>query len=86
MSRERERQDDQLEAFPVARCDYCGPLEWTKERFGQVMHKHSCQHRNDAFCQAHPQGCEPAKVKPIENPDWPLKSLPGTSFEDIFAR
>jgi hypothetical protein len=69
-------ESDQLEAFPLERCDYCGPLEWTKERFGQVTHKCKCPHRSDKFCQAHPNGdCK----LPV-----PLTNLPGWTFEDIF--
>ncbi len=75
---------EQLELIPVERCDHCGPLDWTKNRYGMILHKHSCKRRQDPFCQAHPKGCDAAQVKPVPNPDWPLKSLPGTSFEDIF--
>lgn len=76
-------QGEQLELVPIERCDYCGPLEWTKSRFRRVTHKHNCPHREDSFCQAHPSMCgEP--VVPRANPDWPLTSLPGTTFEDIF--
>jgi hypothetical protein len=74
----------QLELIPVERCDYCGPLEWTKDRFGQVTHKHSCPHRQEAFCQAHPTDCSSYEPKPMTNPDWPLKVLPGETWEDIF--
>ncbi len=77
-------QGQQLELVPVERCDHCGPLEWTKSRFGQVTHKHSCPHRQDPFCQAHPKDCSRYEPKPMSNPDWPLKSLPGETWEDIF--
>ena len=40
------------------RCDVCGPLGWTIERYGCITHKHDCSHNPDDFCQAHPRGCE----------------------------
>ncbi len=77
-------ENGQLELVPTERCDHCGPLDWTTHRYGRITHKHNCPHREDVYCQAHPSMCgEP--VKPVKNPDWPLTSLPGDTFEDIFA-
>ncbi len=74
---------DQLELVPIERCDYCGPLEWTKGRYGRVTHKHGCPNRSDTFCQAHPAMCGDP-VKPVKNPGWPLTALRGETWEDLF--
>lgn len=56
------------------RCDYCGPLDWTVERYGCIAHKCGCPHRTDTFCQAHPLGCDNPgdqrglRVIPVELP------------------
>lgn len=42
----------------IERCDFCGPLVWTVEAYGCIAHKHTCPHRSDVFCQAHPRGCD----------------------------
>ncbi len=82
MSGNRE-EAQQLELVPVERCNYCGPLDWTTNRYGRITHKHNCPHRVDVYCQAHPSMCgEP--VKAVKNPAWPLTSLPGDTFEDLF--
>lgn len=40
------------------RCDRCGPLGWTVERYGAIAHKHGCPHNPSSYCQAHPLGCD----------------------------
>lgn len=45
------------EASSAIRCDYCGLLDWTQDRFGSILHKHGCPYREDASCQTHPAGC-----------------------------
>lgn len=42
----------------VQRCDVCGPLGWTVERYGAIAHKHGCPHNPSPYCQAHPIGCD----------------------------
>jgi hypothetical protein len=36
------------------RCDYCGDLGWTVERYGRVTHKQGCPHRTDPWHQGEP--------------------------------
>ena len=40
------------------RCDYCGPLNWTINAYGQITHKCGCPHKTHDRCQAHPRGCD----------------------------
>lgn len=79
---------EQLELVPTPRCDFCGHLAWTVERFGRLTHKCACPHRTDSFCQAHPQVCD--NFTDIRNEAWrksyQISELPGSSFEEIFDR
>ncbi len=45
------------EASEPTRCDYCGLLDWTRDRYERVLHKHDCPHRAEEACQTHPTGC-----------------------------
>jgi hypothetical protein len=45
------------EASNPTRCDYCGLLDWTQDRYERILHKHDCPHRTDDACQTHPTGC-----------------------------
>lgn len=45
------------EASNPTRCDYCGLLDWTTDRYERILHKHACPHREDIACQTHPTGC-----------------------------
>lgn len=40
-----------------ALCSYCGDLSWTFKQFGLLVHKHACPHREQPYCQSHPDGC-----------------------------
>jgi len=41
----------------VITCNYCGMIDWTQDRYGQILHKHNCPNREDDKCQTHPTGC-----------------------------
>lgn len=63
----------------MTRCDFCGPLGWTVERYGAVAHKHDCPHRADTFCQAHPIGCDRSELDQRELRVVPIGLPPGAS-------
>jgi hypothetical protein len=46
-------------------CGHCGSLDWTVKKHGKKTHKHACPHREDAFCQSHPDGCPPEIAKDV---------------------